>query len=506
LSKEQRTPQRAANVVVGGGVGGAIVAARLAAASDDPVVLLEAGPDYGPPDSGRWPEELLDFTAMAVATNPWHYTSAAAAGTPGLTIERARVIGGCSSHNGCAVVWGWRGDYDAWAAAGNPGWDGASLLPYFECANAEFRVVQPTRDEITPWHRACLDAAPSAGFPFIGDLNNLDLELGITIGPLNVSNGLRWNSAFAYLDPVRHLPNLSIIGDALVDRVLIEGGRAVAVEAVIDGGIVRIDADRVIIAGGAYGSPLVLLRSGIGPADEIAQHGVAPIHELPGVGRNLQDHPATRVVYRGTPELVAAMDEFVAGGGDKREEGTIVLAQSSRCTSGFDLHLYPLGSKMDDGSWRFAIYTALMEVRSTGSIRLSSRDPEALPIIDTGYFTDPDGADLAVLTEGVKLARELGAQPPLRELAGAEIEPTLPLAELPAFIRMNSLHDYHPTSSCKMGPASDPTAVVDSAGKVHGLDGLYVADASIMPFVPRANTNIPTAVVAEKIASGLQGR
>jgi choline dehydrogenase len=500
---ERGVPRHADTVVVGGGVGGAIVAARLAAASDESVLLLEAGPDYGPRGSGRWPAELLDFTAMAVASHPWHYTSAAAAGTPGQTIERARVIGGFSYHKVCAAVWGWRGDYDAWAAAGSPGWDGASLLPLFERANEMFRVFQPARHEITPWHQACLDAAPSAGYPFIPDLNSLDVDVGIAIGPLNVADGMRWNSAFAYLDPVRHQPNLYIVGDALVDRVLLSNGRATAVEAVIDGDLVRIEAGRVVLSGGAYGSPLVLLRSGIGPADEISDHGIEPLHELPGVGRNLRDHPATRVVFAGTPGLVEAMDAFVDAGGDAREEGTIVLARSFRCTAGFDLHLYPLGSRMDDGSWRFAIYVGLMEVKSSGTIRLSGRDPEALPIIDTGYFTDPDGADLAVLVDGIRLARELAAQEPLATIAGPEIEPCVGPTDLPELTRFRSLHDYHPTSSCKMGPAGDPEAVVDSNGKVHGLEELFVADASIMPFVPRANTNFPTAVVGEKIAEAL---
>jgi len=208
-------------------------------------------------------------------------------------------------------------------------------------------------------------------------------------------------------------------------------------------------------------------------------------------------------VFSGTPGLEEAMNGFVAAGGDAREEGTIVLARSSRCTDGFDLHLYPLSSRLEDGSWRFAIYTAVMEVKSTGSVRLSGRDPEALPVIDTGYFTDPDGADLAVLAEGVRMARELAAQEPLASLHGGEIEPCLPLDDLPAYIRSHSLHDYHPTSTCRMGPTNDPMAVVDANGRVHGLEGLYVADASIMPFVPRANTNLPTAVVGEKIAAAL---
>jgi choline dehydrogenase len=496
-------PRHAETVVVGGGVGGAIVAGRLAEWSDASVLLLEAGPDYGPLRDGRWPPELLDYTGMPVTSHSWGYASACSAGTPNHNLDRARVIGGCSSHNGCAAVWGWRGDYDAWGAAGNPGWDMESLRPLFERASAALRVFQPDRDEVTPWHRACLDAGPAAGLPMIPSINDVDAELGIGIGALNVSANVRWNSAFAYLDPVRDRSHLGIVGNALVDRVVVERGRAVAVAVVIDGALQRVEAGRVVLAGGAFGSPLVLLRSGIGAADEIARFGIEPVLELPGVGRNLQEHPATGVVYAGTPELIAAMDAFVAAGGAPREEGTIVLAKSARCRAGFDLHLYPIGTRTPDG-WRFAIYAAVMEVRSRGGVRLSGRDPEAPPVIDPGYFGDPEGADLAVLCDGVRIARELGAQSPVRELAGRELAPLARAAEIPAFVRAHSLHDYHPSSSCKMGPASDPLAVVDAGGKVHGLDGLFVADASIMPSVTRANTNVPTAVIGEKIADLLQ--
>jgi choline dehydrogenase len=374
-----------------------------------------------------------------------------------------------------------------------------SLLPYFQRANSGLRVFQPTRNEITPWHRACLDSGPAAGFPVLPSVNDVDATIGIGIGALNVSQNVRWNSAFGYLDPVRIQSHLTIVGNVLVDRVIVTGGKATGVEVIVDGQTYRVDADRVVLTGGAIGSPVMLLRSGIGPAAELAPFGIETIHDLPGVGKNLQDHPSTRVVFAGTPELVADMEAFRATGHVSREEGTIVLARSSRCTAGFDLHLYPIGSRTSDG-WRFAIYSAVMEVKSTGSVKLGGRDPEAQPVIDSGYFTDSEGADLAVLTESIDLSRRLAAQSPLRELAGPEIEPTLTAAELPDYIRARSLHDYHPTSSCKMGPASDPMAVVDADGKVHGLDGLYVADASIMPFVTRANTNIPTAVIGEKIA------
>lgn len=493
-------PKRAALVVAGGGVGGAIIAARLAAETTKRVVLLEAGPDYGPLGDGQWPQSLLDFSAMPVDSHSWGYLSASKYGTRSLPLDRARVIGGCSSHNGCAAVWGHRADYDGWAALGNPGWDADSLLPCFERAMRQLRVFQPTRGQITPWHRACLDSAPGAGIPVIPTLNDFDADFGIAVIEINVAEGVRWNTAFAYLDPVRDRPNLTIVGDALVDRVLIENDRAIGVSAVIDGRLQTIGAEQVVICGGAYGSPLVLLRSGIGPAEELREHGISVVADLPGVGRNLQDHPASRVVYAGTPELTATMNDYVAAGGMLREEGTTVLAKSGRCETAFDLHLYPLGHRNPDGSWLYAIYTAVMDPRSTGSVRLSGTDPEALPVIDHGYFTDPDDADLDVLLDGLRIARELGAQNPLSGLAGREIEPLLSGAELKAWVRQNSTHDYHPVGTCKMGPASDPAAVVDASGAVHGIAGLYVGDASIMPKVPRANTNIPAAAVGEKIA------
>jgi choline dehydrogenase len=501
---EQTTTRGVDTIVVGGGTAGAAVAARLAADSDRRVLLLEAGPDYGPRASGHWPAELLDYTAMPVTRHSWGYLSACRRGTPDLPLDRARVIGGCSSHNGCAAVWGHRADYDGWAALGNPGWDTGSLLPLFAAVSSQLRVFTPNRDELTPWHRACLDAAPAAGFPVVPNINDVDLDLGIAIGPINVAEGVRWNAAFAYLDPVRHLTNLTIRGDTLIDRVVLDRGRAVAVDAVGPDGRERIEADEIILCGGAYGSPLILLRSGIGDPAEIAPLGISPVHALPGVGRNLQDHTASHVAFSGTPSLIEAMESFVAAGGAPREEGTIVLARSRRCRVAFDLHLYPLGRRLPDGGWHFAIYTAIMTPQSRGTVRLSSADPDAPPIIDHGYFTDADEVDLNVLADGVELACRLAAAEPLDDLAGEEIRPGPAASDraiLHAHLLATAAHDYHPAGSCKMGPATDPMAVVDARGRVHGLDGLYVADASIMPVVPRANTNLPAAVVGEKVAA-----
>jgi choline dehydrogenase len=500
----------AGTVVVGAGPAGAVLAARLAEAGED-VLLLEAGPDYGPPDSGRWPERLLDPTLMPVEELSWEYTSACQRGMPRMPLQRARVIGGCSAHNGCAAVWGHRSDYDAWAVE-NPGWSAAEVEPLFQIVDARLRVHTPPRKALTPFHQAVLDAAAEADYPFIPDLSRLDPVFGFAIGPVNIDpvTQIRWNAAFAYLDPVRDLPNLRIAAETLVDRVALDGGRVIGVDVVTASGRARIAAERVILAGGAYGSPLVLLRSGIGAADELRALGIAPRHDLPGVGRNLQDHPAIGVHYRARPETIAALEAFIAAGGLPREEGTIGLARSRRCEGAYDLHLYPIASRPFAGKgWRVHISAAVMSPRSRGTITLNREnpaDPVAPPVIDTGYFSDPDGYDLDALADAFALCRDLGARPALVALLEAELAPGPAVdtrAEVQDWILSHASHDYHPAGTCRMGPASDPTAVVDSSGRVHGLEGLFVADAAIMPFVTLANTNLPTFVGAEKIARDL---
>jgi choline dehydrogenase len=489
-----------------------VLAARLAEAGED-VLLLEAGPDYGPPDSGRWPQRLLDPTLMPVEEVSWGYISACQHGTPDMALQRARVLGGCSSHNGCAAVWGHRADYDAWAVD-NPGWSAAEVEPLFREVDKRLHVHIPAREDLTPFHQAVLDAASGAGYPFIPDLSSLDPEFGFAIGPVNIDpeTRVRWNAGFGYLDPIRDLPNLRIVGETLVDRVTLDGRRVTGVVAVGPDGPATIVAGRVILAGGAYGSPLVLLRSGIGAGDELKEYGIDVTHDLPGVGRNLQDHPAIGVRYEAKPETIAALEAFIAAGGLPREEGTIGLARSSRCEGPYDLHLYPIASRPFGGKgWRIHISSALMSPRSRGSIRLNPTaptDPEAAPVIDTNYLADPEGYDLDALTDALMLCRDLGAQPTMAALFEGEAKSGPAVSsrdEIRDWILRNASHDYHPACTCRMGPASDPAAVVDTSGRVHGLDGLMVVDASIMPHVTLANTNLPTFVGAEKIARDLAG-
>ncbi len=498
-------PAFADSVIIGAGTAGAAVAGVLAERSDQSVLLLEAGPDYGPHGSGRWPAELLDARALPLSSHDWGYDSGASWPYRTLAFERARVIGGCSAHNGCAEIWGSRLDYDGWAALGNPGWSTDELLPLFRAGAARLRVRRYRDEEITPFQAACLRAAPGVGIPVVDDLNDLDQDVGISTSPVNSLDGVRWNAAFAFLDPLRGRANLTIAGGALIDRLIVRGGRVEAVAVVRDGAADCIRAGRVVLCGGSYGSPAVLLRSGIGDPAALGALGIAPVLDLPGVGRNLHDHPVGGLIFAGTPELERRMREFAAARW-LPEEQTIAKARSSRCARGFDLHLFPTGGPSEGAGWRWVFPFACMTPRSRGALRLARSDPRAAPRIDHGYLSDPEGADLQVLLDGLALTRALAAQPALAQLLGDEILPGASItarADLGELLRAYCMHYSHPVGTCRMGPARERDSVVGARGKVHGLDNAYVADASIIPVIPRANTNMPALVVGLRIAQWL---
>ena len=489
-------------VVTGGGTAGAAVAARLVQNTSQTVLLIESGPDYGAFADHCWPAPLLDARSLP-GGHDWGYVNGADTGRPGHLLERARVIGGCSSHNGCAAIWGNRLDYDHWVTLGNPGWSADELLPFFKLANETLKVKRISSAEVTPWQQACLDTAPKIGIPQVADLNNLDEDIGISTSPVNILDGMRWNTAFAYLDPVRGNERLTILPLTQVDRLRLEGGRVVALEVIGPDGPSTIEAGQVIMCAGTYGSPAILLRSGIGPAAELRALGIETKLDL-AVGKNLHDHPAVYLKYSGTPQLVAAMLDFTARGGVLFSEQTIAKFRSKYCTTAYDLHLFPVGGQFTDtaDSWDFLLPVANMTPLSRGSVQLTSADPFATLKIDTAYLSDLEGRDLAILWNGIELVRDYACQAPLAAWIGEETPPTASY-RTPEDVRRDNLHYYHPVGTCKMGPQSDPTAVVDARGKVYGVDNLYVADASIMPVVPRANTNIPALVVGERLAEWL---
>ncbi|MDE2817975.1 MAG: GMC family oxidoreductase N-terminal domain-containing protein [Chloroflexota bacterium] len=496
-------PRYADTVVIGGGTAGAAVAGLLAERGDQSVLLLEAGPDYGHLREGRWPGDLLDGRVLA-STHDWSFTSAAAHGQPNHELQRAKVIGGCSAHNGCIAIWGSGIDYDGWASAGNDGWSTAEVVLYFERAMARLRVREYASEEVTPFHGACLEAMIATGIPRTADLNDLDEDVGAALAPVNNHQGIRWSAALAYLDPVRARSNFTIVGDALVDRINLRGSQAVSVSFIRDGQEATVAAGRIFLCAGAYGSPAVLLRSGIGPADELAALGIPTRLDLPGVGGNLHDHPGVTMSHHGTELFTSLMDDFIADGKTVFTEQSLAKARSSYCDEAFDLHIAPLTAAAPDqnGRWECKMYVALMAPQSRGRLALRDGNPQSNPVIDTGYFTDPGDHDLAALLDGIALTREVARQRPFADLIGQELDETAGMLTAED-LRRNSLHYFHPVGTCKMGPASDPDAVVDPVGRVHGLEGLHVVDASIMPTVPRANTNLPTLMVAERIAAML---
>jgi choline dehydrogenase len=288
-----------------------------------------------------------------------------------------------------------------------------------------------------------------------------------------------------------------------VDRLQWEGNRVIALEVIGPDGPMTIGAGQVVVCAGTYGSPAILLRSGIGPSSDLQSLGIKTKLDLE-VGRNLHDHPAVYLKYSGTPQLVTGMLDFAAKGGILFSEQTIAKFRSKYCTSAYDLHLFPVGGQFTDvaDEWDFLLPVANMTPLSRGSVQLTSVDPFATLKIDTAYLSDPEGQDIAILWNGIEMVRDYACQSPLAAWIGEEISPTAEY-KTPEDVRRDNLHYYHAVGTCKMGPESDPTAVVDARGKVYGVDNLYVADASIMPVVPRANTNIPALVVGERIAAWL---
>ncbi|MGW4031207.1 GMC family oxidoreductase [Streptomyces sp. NPDC004838] len=483
-------PDHAEIVVLGGGTAGCAVAGRLARRHR--VLVLEAGPDYGP-DRSSWPADLLDATTLPTS-HDWGYRG------DRHTFDRCRVIGGCSTHNGCTQSSGWGGDYDAWAAAGSPGWDAASLRPLFDRASAALRLRTYREDEVQPFQRTFLAAGTRLGLPVRHDFDQLDGELGIGCAPVNITpDGVRVNTAFAYLDPVRELGNLTVAGGVKADKVVLEGGRAIAVDVLTaDGRRHRIGADLIVLSAGAYGSPEVLLRSGIGPADHLTEIGVAVRHRLPGVGENLHDHPSVQLEFAGTAELAADLAEFSRDRLLPDEQALAKIRSPYAGDAPYDLHVYPWTERdatLEHG-WRCVVPVGLLNPRSRGTVRLTSAAPDALADVDHAYLAHPD--DVAALRHGLDWVRELDLSPYL----GTPL--LTPDGDADDWIRANHRHYWHPAGSCRMGPADDPYAVVDHTGKVHGLEGLHIADASVFPQVPRGTPALPTTVVGERVAAFIE--
>ena len=482
-------PVRCDDLVLGGGSAGCVLAARLSENPDRSVCLVEAGPDYGPLASGRWPQDLVDSHQLPVS-HDWHYDDGFG--------WSARVIGGCSAHNACLLTWGAAADYDSWGE----GWSAAGLEPYRE--RAERAIGPAPRAEVGAWHEAVHAAAIEAGFTPVADLSAPDAVTGVARARFNDRGGVRWNAAIAYLDGARDRPNLAILDRATADRLDLDGARTRGAWVIRDGRRTLVEARRTVLCAGAYGSPAILLRSGIGPPADLARLGIPVVADLPGVGENLQNHWTARAMIDPGAELRRRVETEAAAGG-VHMAGTVVKAASSLCEHGlWDLHLFAIawGVRDEDGHTTgehvFRIATGILAPRSMGRVSISSAAPDVRPVIDHRPLSDEDGADLAVLAEGVRAAVQVAAAPSLRRLGATVEAPTATTPEaLADHVRASLGCYFHPVGTCAIG------RVVDGAGAVRGVEGAYVADCSVMPTIPRANTHLTALAVAERLAEML---
>jgi choline dehydrogenase len=512
-------------VIVGAGSAGCAVAGRLAENGRYTVALVEAGPR-----SGGMPTRIpAAWVRLFKSRVDWNYATVPQPALDNRRIywPRGRVVGGCSAINAQMYVRGAAEDFDGWAAAGNPVWDFASLLQEFVASERNGRGAGDFHGDRGPLHvcdpvdlhpltRAFLQAGEAAGITPNPDFNGATLD-GIGAVQLTQRRGVRWSAADAYL---RKRPNLAVLPDAVVLRILLDGRRAQGV-LLREGGVERrVRAVReVVLCAGTVGSPQILMLSGVGPAEELQRHGIPVVHDLPGVGSHLQDHVAAGVLagIRTKDSMLAAESPgnllrylFLRRGmlaSNAAEAAAFIRSRPGLPAPDLELILVPV-LYMEEGLARphrhgLTIGAVALQPESRGNIRLASRDPCAKPLIDPNYLADP--RDLEVLATGIRTALGLLAQPPLRAVVDEVLAPSPADPEgIAAHIRSTAHTLYHPVGTCRMGP--DPLSVVDAGLRVHGIGGLRVADASVMPRIPRGHTHAATVAIGERAASLLLGR
>jgi len=521
-------------VIAGGGTAGCVLANRLSADPDVTVLLLEAGGK----DDWIWIHIPIGY--LKCINNPrtdWCYKTEAEPGLNGRSIiyARGKVLGGCSSINGMLYLRGQVRDYDEWARiTGDSRWNWDSVLPVFKHSEDYWDGADAMHGDKGEWrvekqrlHWDILDrytqAAQEAGIPFKQDYNRGD-NFGIGHFEVNQKKGVRWNASKAMLRPVLHRPNLKVVTGALIDKLILSGREARGVEFSLGGVPHRVTARiETLLTAGAIGSPMILQRSGIGPAALLQQRGVPLVHELPGVGGNLQDHLQLRMIFKvhGITTLNQRANSLWGKAMMGLEyalfrSGPLSMAPSQLggffhsapevATPDLEFHVQPLSlEKFGDPLHPFPAFTASvcnLRPTSRGVVHIRDRNPATAPVIAPNYLSTDN--DRLVAARALRLTRNIVAQPalapyqPQEHQPGAQKQSDAELAKAAGDIGTTI---FHPTCTCAMGRADDPLAVVDSELRVRGLGRLRVVDASIMPTITSGNTNAPTVMIAERGAA-----